>query len=462
MGMKDVRITVMNVNEAGKLVLSPEQPDNGMPVVATVEDPDGVVTITNWRWARAATMVADFAAAMGTDGDDEDEIADGIIQEATTNRWTGEVGDFLWAMVEYRDGHNDDDDPITATDERNYGANSALLDLDVDGDSDRMEEAGAANAVQTAPATTTDPTLPTGGFVELARTVYENVPSTGYVGLPIEDVGARNMVGGPDGATFVFAERHDGTEANDNDAGLYYDEVLQGPLVPADDTVTPAIPEDPDGDDKMGQLALAPVTHLDFEGVKNTYVVEISDPDTEVDLSIYRVTITVMDVNEPPSAPSELKGLPPVLNTAPMFAATSTSLSVDENAAAGTVVGMVTATDADRGDQETLMYSLDDGADAGSFAIDSATGEITTTAMLDYEMQDSYMVTVTATDDDEATDMIYVTIMVNNLGLDTSYDDDESGTIDSAEVLAAVRDYFAGGIDATEVLKVVGYYFAGL
>ena len=36
-----------------------------------------------------------------------------------------------------------------------------------------------------------------------------------------------------------------------------------------------------------------------------------------------------MDVNEAPTAPSELKGLPPVLNTAPMFAATSTSLSVD-------------------------------------------------------------------------------------------------------------------------------------
>ena len=61
-----------------------------------------------------------------------------------------------------------------------------------------------------------------------------------------------------------------------------------------------------------------------------------------------------------------------------------------------------------------------------------------------------------------ATDMIYVTIMVTNVGLDTSYDADESGVIDGTEVLNAVRDYFAGGIDATEVLKVVGYYFAGL
>ena len=82
----------------------------------------------------------------------------------------------------------------------------------------------------------------------------------------------------------------------------------------------------------------------------------------QVAVSTYRITITVMDVNEAPSAPSELKGLPPALNTDPMFAATSTTFSVDENAAAGTVVGTVTATDADRGDM--IAYSLDDGADA--------------------------------------------------------------------------------------------------
>ena len=50
-GMKKVRITVMNVNEAGKLVLSPEQPHDGMPVTATLTDPDGVEIITDWKWA---------------------------------------------------------------------------------------------------------------------------------------------------------------------------------------------------------------------------------------------------------------------------------------------------------------------------------------------------------------------------------------------------------------------------
>ena len=54
----------------------------------------------------------------------------------------------------------------------------------------------------------------------------------------------------------------------------------------------------------------APVTKLDAEGAKNSYVIEVSDPDTETDLTIYRITIMVVDVNDPPTAPSEHKGLP--------------------------------------------------------------------------------------------------------------------------------------------------------
>ena len=115
--------------------------------------------------------------------------------------------------------------------------------------------------------------------------------------------------------------------------------------------------------------------------------------------------------------------------------------------------------DVDRGD--TLTYELG-GADAASFAIDSETGQLMTSAALDYETKMEYMVTVTATDSDGETDMIYVTIMVTNEGLDTSYDMNEDNTIDSSEVLAAVAAYFAGDIDGPTVLGVVAHYFAGL
>ena len=109
--MKDVRITVMNVNEAGKLVLTPEQPDDGMPVMAVLTDPDGVESITDIKWASASTRVVDFAAAAEAR----------LIQGATTMELPteGQVGNFLWAMVDYRDGYSRENDPVTALDERN-------------------------------------------------------------------------------------------------------------------------------------------------------------------------------------------------------------------------------------------------------------------------------------------------------------------------------------------------------
>ena len=458
-GEKSVRVTVMNVEEDGKLTLSPEQPDDGMPVIATITDPDspaeyGGVTVTNWEWATSdSSTVTEFPEA-------------NIVAGASMSGYTGSVGDFLWARVSYRDGKSVMDDPVTALDERNDDPGTPatteqhrLQDRTDDGspdtgdnlfhNSDETREAGTTRAVQPDPDPPGDGMMPETGVVMIDRMVYENVPSTGYVGMPIDNLMVRNaagaelanrhMIGGPDGDTFVFAED------NDADGSTYYDEVL----TPTDDIT-----------DKAGQLALVPVTHLDYESAKNTYTIEITDPNADIEVSVFRITITVMDVNERPTPPSELKGLPPALNTDPMFAATSTSLSVDENAATGTVVGMVTATDADRGDQETLMYSLDDGADAGSFAIDSATGEITTTAMLDYEMQDSYMVMVTATDDDEATAMIYVTIMVNDLGLDNAYDMDKDGTISRDEVIMAIDDFLFGDGSTTrdDVIAVINLF----
>ena len=55
-GSKSIRITVLNVNEdAPKLTLAPAQPHRGSMVEATLTDPDGIVTITDWMWASATT-----------------------------------------------------------------------------------------------------------------------------------------------------------------------------------------------------------------------------------------------------------------------------------------------------------------------------------------------------------------------------------------------------------------------
>ena len=97
----------------------------------------------------------------------------------------------------------------------------------------------------------------------------------------------------------------------------------------------------------------------------------------------------------------------------PMFDGDAAGRSVEENTAAGMNVGdPITATD----EGDTLTYMLG-GADARSFAIDDATGQITVGAgtALDYETKASYTVMVTATDTAEASDEVTVTITVTNL-----------------------------------------------
>ena len=94
---------------------------------------------------------------------------------------------------------------------------------------------------------------------------------------------------------------------------------------------------------------------------------------------------------------------------------TTTSRTVPENSAAGTNVGLaVGATDTDSGD--TLTYSLG-GTDAASFSIVSTSGQLQTSAALNFEVNTSYMVTVGVRDTTGSTDndTIGVTINVTNV-----------------------------------------------
>jgi Ca2+-binding RTX toxin-like protein len=70
--------------------------------------------------------------------------------------------------------------------------------------------------------------------------------------------------------------------------------------------------------------------------------------------------------------------------------------AVDENAPAGTLVGTLSADDIDG---DTLDYSLVDNA-GGLFAVDEATGALTTLAPLHHEAQSSYVIVARATDPD--------------------------------------------------------------
>ena len=179
------------------------------------------------------------------------------------------------------------------------------------------------------------------------------------------------------------------------------------------------------------------------------------------------VRVTVGNVDEAPVIMVTGTG---VTNTPPEFASAATTRTVAEDAAVGADIGApVEATDDDSGD--TLTYTLS-GTDRTSFTINSRTGQLMTSAALDFDTKTSYSVTVTATDSADAIDTIDVTITVTDVDeepveqtLLDKYDDDDSGDIDKSEAIAAINDYLFGegdeAITKDQAIEVINLYLFG-
>ena len=106
------------------------------------------------------------------------------------------------------------------------------------------------------------------------------------------------------------------------------------------------------------------------------------------------ITINVTDVNDDPV----------------FIDGTTTTRAIVEGTALNRNIGTpVAATDEDTGD--SLTYTLS-GTDATSFSIDSTNGQLKTNAALNHGTQNVYTVTVTATDTNNRTDTISVTINI--------------------------------------------------
>ena len=150
-------------------------------------------------------------------------------------------------------------------------------------------------------------------------------------------------------------------------------------------------------DSTTGQLRTEAA--LDYKR-KPSYSVTITVSDGKGGTDTITVTVNITDIDETPS------------NTAPVFADDSATLTIAEDAGSGVNIGSaITATDADN---DTLTYSLD-GTDAASFDIDSTSGQLRTSAALDYETKTSYSVTITVSDGNGGSDSISVTINITNV-----------------------------------------------
>ncbi len=223
----------------------------------------------------------------------------------------------------------------------------------------------------------------------------------------------------------VSVTASDGTDTDSISVTINVTDVNEAPAFSDGDSTTRSIAEnvaadinigsavsasDPDGDDltytlggtdaasfsidgETGQLKTK--STLDYEKM-TAYSVTISVSDGSL-TDIITITISVTNLDESTS------------NNPPVFSdGTSTTRSVAENTDAGSNIGTrIGATDVDK---NTLAYLLS-GTDAASFSIDSANGQLKTSAALNHEAKSSYKVTVTVSDGN-GTDSIAVTINV--------------------------------------------------
>ena len=130
-----------------------------------------------------------------------------------------------------------------------------------------------------------------------------------------------------------------------------------------------------------GELVVANQDVLDFE-TRSTYSLTVAATDDGRPRLTGSGTVTVTLRDLPETRPTVNGG----------------DFVLDENEAAGTVVGIVTATDPDPG--QTLTYALSTGNEGGAFAIDDdGVISVADSAALDFETTPQFTLTVTATDD---------------------------------------------------------------
>ena len=356
-GTVDVTISVVNAEDTGVVTPTQREPQVGKVVVASLADQDGDLRGQKWQWYRH--VVADDP---DTDTDEETDLSADNIPEcgATTTdpcRIKGATSPNYTPVTADQAPLDEDTDDLTDRLDRRLAArvtytDAYVTDTDTPADGD---DGDSMHVVLQAPVEVEDPanTAPKfrddqdantpGDQADAERSVPENVKGAS-VGDPVTASDADLLIyslSGADAASFTV------------DSGLK-------------------------AKDTPGQIKTA--EKLDYE-TKDMYMVVVTATDPSGATDTINVNIEVIDEDDKTVV---------VLNAPPAFDSDTAEMMVEENLAAGTAVGSVTATDAD---DDPITYT----DDSMYFDVDDM-GNITTTMMLDYEAMPSHTVTVTATD----------------------------------------------------------------
>ena len=240
-GEKAVKVTVMNEEEDGVVTLSRTQIRVGVPVTASLSDPDGSISGLTWQWY--------------DDTVDESDLTQNAIEDANSATYTpvaGDVGNTLRARASYTDGEGEDNAVGTAASDVTVDTrNRAPVFQDQDAETD-----GVQNESTT-------------------RKVAENTKA-----LADDDAADATDAAGDNVGGVVTA-----TDPDPNTEDLIY--TLGG--ADADKFRVRS----------NGQIEVGAGTELDYE-TKDTYMVTVMAEDSFGESSSIMVTITVTDVDEAP------------------------------------------------------------------------------------------------------------------------------------------------------------------